>query len=177
MCIRDRSKELARILGITVRRVNQLADEGEVFQREVSGNFDCVECVAAYYNNKFTDEDYKEQYNKERALHEKAKREKAEIELSEMKAEVHKAEDIEFFMTDMLTTFRNRMLSIPSKLAPQLTGVNNTNLISSMLRSEIMQALEELSEYDPEEISGTKPPEEEIRKKEEELEEIKNQEE
>jgi hypothetical protein len=46
-----------------------------------------------------------------------------------------------------------------------------------MLRSEVRQALAELSEYDPEEISGNKPPEEEIKKKEEELEKIKNQEE
>lgn len=144
------SNELAEILGISKRRVNQIADEGIVFQREISGNFKMVECVEQYYANKFSEEDYKVKYNEEHALLEKAKREKAELEVGKMKNELHASEDVEMVMTGMLVNFKNRILAIPSKLAPQIVGIKNINKINELTDEELRDALIELSEYDPE---------------------------
>lgn len=93
--------------------------------------------------------DISEEFNKEHTLLEKAKREKAELEVALMKGTVHASEDVEREMTKMLSAFRSRVLSIPSKIAPKAGITDDITAIESMLRDEIYNALKELSEYDP----------------------------
>ncbi len=143
------ARYLAEILGITERRVNQIASEGRVFTRDLNGKFDVVECVAAYYKEKYVPADKNVNYDEEKALHEKAKREKAELLLAKMKNELHSAEDIELIMTNMIVTFRNKLLAIPSAIAPSLVRLKNINKISEMIDLKIREALLELSEYSP----------------------------
>ena len=55
-------------------------------------------------------------------------------------------------MTNMLMSFKSRLLSIPQKVAPLIVGEDDINRISEVLEKEIFETLEELSEYDPEKI-------------------------
>lgn len=142
------ARQLAEILGITERRVNQIANEGRVFQRDLNGKFDVVKCVEAYYREKFAKNDDELSYEREKALHEKAKREKAELQLLKMKNRLHAAEDVELIMTEMLVRFRNRILGIPAALAPKLYR-KTVPKIAEILKNELHSALTELSEYDP----------------------------
>ena len=88
---RGSGAELARLLGITDRRVRQLADE-EILTREPEGDYLLPEVIAEYYAYKYkTDESV--DLMKEKALHEKTKRELAELELAKRRNEVHDAED------------------------------------------------------------------------------------
>ena len=101
---RGSGAELARLLGITDRRVRQLADE-EILTREPEGDYLLPEVIAEYYAYKYkTDESV--DLMKEKALHEKAKRELAELELAKRRNEVHDAEDVHIVMVDMLTKLR-----------------------------------------------------------------------
>ena len=56
---------------------------------------------------------------------------------------------MENFLTDMLVNFKNRLLSVPQKVAPLIVSEDDINVILDILEKEIFQALEELSEYDP----------------------------
>ena len=49
----------------------------------------------------------------EKALHERVKRHISELRLQTMKGELHKAEDVEKVMTDMLTSFKNKGYEYP----------------------------------------------------------------
>lgn len=142
------ARQLAEILGITERRVNQIANEGRVFTRDLNGKFDVVKCAEAYYREKFAKDDDELNYEREKALHEKAKREKAELLLLKMKNRLHWAEDVELVMTEMLVRFRNRILGIPAAIAPKLYR-KSVPQIAEILKRELHSALNELSEYDP----------------------------
>lgn len=51
-------------------------------------------------------------------------------------------------MTEMLSNLRTQLLGLPSKLAPQLEGMNRDQVYDVMTR-EIEEKLSELSEYTP----------------------------
>ena len=138
-----KSKELAGILGVTQRRVNQLAKD-KVFERN-GGCFDLAQSVQAYVTYTAAEND---ELRQEKTLHERAKRRKAEFELARLENRLHDAADVEQCLIGMLVTFRNRILSIPQKLAPQLLGLKNISEIYDLINEELRNALQELSEYD-----------------------------
>ena len=57
----------------------------------------------------------------------------------------------------MLIKFKNRILSLPPKLAMQLSGESDINNMIHIIKAEMENALEELSQYDPDEIDGVTP--------------------
>lgn len=149
------TRQLAEVLGISVKMIYKLIKQGYLKNKE-KNLFYLPDVVPAYVKykeglleTKHAKNDPKQIYDLEHAKHEKAKREKAEIQLQLMKGEVHAKEDVQRELNKMLTAFRARVLAIPSKMAPRLTGINNTNKIETMLRGEVNTALKELSDYDP----------------------------
>ncbi len=145
---------LAKMFGVTRRYVNQLAKEG-VLERRAPGRWPLETNVIKYIeflrSGKSDPEgqESKSIYWEERAKHEAAKREMAELNLAKLKNQMHDAADVEMVMTNMLTVFRNRILGIPQKLAPKLISMNNLAEISSIIETELMEALSELKDYDP----------------------------
>lgn len=85
----------------------------------------------------------------EQYKHEKAKREITEIKLALIKGKVHRSEDVERVMTDMLSTFKSKIRGIPIKLAAQIKSNMNMSQISTLILKEIDNTLLELSAYDP----------------------------
>lgn len=148
------SKVIGEIIGTTDKWVRQLAYEGKIPKHE-SGSYELVPTIKAYINyikvgNDAQKGSDKSKLDKEKYLHEKAKREKAELILGEMKGELHDAAIVEEVVTNMLSNFRAKLLSIPPKTAPILLGVDSIPEIQEILETKIYEALKELSEYDPE---------------------------
>lgn len=145
------SADTARVLGITARRLQQLTKDG-IIAKENYGKYEMTKVVPAYLQfriSQLESEDEKElNFKKEKTLLTRAQRKKAETELSVMKGELHKAEDVERVMNNMLSAFRNRCLTIPSRASPTLVN-KSLNEIKLSLRAEINEALQELSNYDP----------------------------
>lgn len=141
------SMDLARLLGITDRRVRQLTNEG-VIKRRPEGDYDLTQSIQAYYEFKLMP-DEEVDYNIEKALHERAKRELAELELARQRGKVHAASDVEAVMTDMLTNLRSNLLALPTKLAGTLAQRDQA-YIAGVLEAEIEDRLTELSDYSPE---------------------------
>lgn len=146
------SAEIAEILGIGVRRLQQLTKEG-IIPKIAHGKYEIAEVVTAFlewkvsqYENAQEDD---QNLRKERTLLTRVQRKKAEHELAIMKGELHKSEDVERVMNDMLSSFRARCLVIPNRAASLV--VNKTiEEARTMLKAEIYEALQELSDYDPE---------------------------
>jgi len=146
--------ELAQILGLSVRRINQLVKEN-VLKKEISGKFNTADTLETYYKFKFkTDEDLT--YEHEHALLERAKREKAEIELAQLKNSLLYASDVEQLMKNIIQTFNTKTLSIPQKCAPKILGQTNLPVITEIIKREICSALTELAQIPAENLEEAK---------------------
>ena len=66
-----------------------------------------------------------------------------------MQGELHKSEDVERVMTDMLMSIKTKLLSMPSKLAPILVSRNDIDFVKRTINSEVLEVLNELKEYNP----------------------------
>src|SRR6516165_10899220 len=76
-----------------------------------------------------------------------AETEMAHMNLAERKGQLHDARDVEFIMNNMLTYFKQRVLSIPSRVARLCVG-KSFREIFDLLSTEIELCLRELSSYD-----------------------------
>ncbi len=111
-----------------------------------------IKRYARYLKSGQVTEDEKEatkRYWEERALHEAAKRKMAELKLAQLNNRLHDADTVELVMTDMLTTFKNRLLALPQKVSPKIIGLKNIAEVNDILATEINEALTELSNYSP----------------------------
>ncbi|AIY81962.1 phage DNA packaging Nu1 family protein [Clostridium botulinum 202F] len=152
-------KELANILGITSRRVRQLREEGFFSFAENGKKYSLEKCVQEYIEYKVkaeTNMGTSIDREKEQAEHEQIKKNISKLKLRKLKKELHEASDVELFLSEMLINFRNRLLSIPSKVAVQILGEEDINRIIEILQKEMYETLEELSEYNPDKINREK---------------------
>ena len=146
---------LGEIFGLKDRRIRQLAEEGIVV-RAAKGRYKLAQSVKNYIlalklameggNLKLVDDEI--DLSEEKAIHERVKRRISELKLQTMKGELHKAGDVEIVMTDMLASFKTRVLNIPSKTAPALEN-RDAAYIKECLTGEVLEALNELKDYDP----------------------------
>lgn len=150
-------KELATIIGITPRRIRELRQEGFFETIPGSKKYDLAKCVQEYIEYKIKAEvKTGKTLDKEeaQAKHESIKMEISILKLRRLKRELHEAKDVENFLSNMLINFKNKLLSIPSKASIQIVGEQDINKIMAVLNKEVIETLEELSEYDPDEIEG-----------------------
>ncbi len=146
---------MANIFSLSERRVRQMAEEGIVV-RAAKGRYRLVESLKNYMlalklaaeGMNAENPDGEININEEKALHERVKRHISEMKYRVMKGKLHKAENVERVMTDMLASFKTRLLNIPSKVAPSLEN-RKTAYIKDRLSKEISEVLNELKDYDP----------------------------
>lgn len=144
------TKEMSEILGLSDRRIRQLAEEGSLV-RVGHGKFDLPASIQTYIESIKERSKSSEELdlNKERTLLTRANRQKVELELKIMKGELHRSEDVESVMNDMLSSFRAQMLVLPNKIAPLVLGQTELESVKSIIKKHIFDALQELSDYDP----------------------------
>lgn len=141
------SRVVADWLGISERRVRQLKDEG-ILVEKTPGFYDLKPSVARYIDYlRGKNSGGAINYTDERAKLVRAKREGQELELERARGNLHTSEDIEAALTAMLLNFKNRMLTIPAKLAPQLCKLTEQASTFDLLKDAIDEGLSELSDY------------------------------
>lgn len=151
--------ELAKYIGVGTRQIRRLAEEGLLI-RTSNGRYKLQESVYNYIlnlkvNNQRVEKD-EELLNldREKAKHEKVKREMAELKLALMKGSMHKSEDVQQVMVDMLANFKTRCLALPAKVAPSLVNQSSRAEIQEALQKEMNQLLCELKDYSPKDFYG-----------------------
>lgn len=146
---------LGKIIGVTDRRIRQLADEG-LLTKVSSGRYNLQESLHSYIlqlrvandaEKNSPDLEDKLDYGMEKAMHERVKRHITELKYALMKGQVHRSEDVESVMTNMLTNFKTKIISLPSKLTPLLVNRDDKKYILDLLTNEMHEVLNELSEY------------------------------
>lgn len=150
-------KELAQCLGVSSRRIRQLKEDGLFQQQAGVRGYSLETCIQEYIEYKVNAETGRRaSISKERvqAEHEEIKKQISVMRLRKLRMELHEAADVEFYLSDMLTRFKNRLLSLPPKLAMEVSGESDMNRIIQIIQKDLLDTLEELSEYDADEIDG-----------------------
>lgn len=147
--------QLARLLDITPRHVQRLTIDG-VLTRAVDSDGTALRgrytllsirdyCRYIRSQNRVDNESqstWDALKNKRLAV----ETEISSLRLKEQKGQLHQARHIEFIWTNMLTYFKQRMISIPSKVARRCVG-KNFRQIYDIVSTEIELGLRELSAY------------------------------
>ena len=138
------------------RRVTILTKEG-VLPKARYGKFPIKECVRAYiaYIQK---DDGPIDNNQEKARLTKAQADKTEIEVMALRGEVVSIQSVIDEVDKMLKAFRQKALSMPSKISPLVYSEKSVASIRAILEDEINEVLSELSSYSPNKPNGSTAP-------------------
>ena len=135
--------QFAQIVGLTQSRISRMIDEGILKRGDTASGIPFVENLKKYYEYKFGiagDIDGKA----EMARLTKAKRELTEMEVAQRRSELLEAAQVENFVVETLTNFRNKFSGFPAKLSLQLEGKTVTQ-INKILTAEVEDLLIELA--------------------------------
>ena len=136
--------QFANIVGVTQQRISKLIAEGILKRGDTASGIPFVENLKKYYEYKFGiagDIDGKA----EMARLTKAKRELTEMEVAKRRGELLEAAQVESFVVETLTNFRNKFSGFPAKLSLQLENKSVTQ-INRLLTAECDELLNELAD-------------------------------
>ena len=151
------SKTIAALFDMTPRRVQQLTKEGVIAAVKDDDGLQ-----NALHNENTAKANGREPSKKDseiegRRLEAEAdlKRSKADIaalQLSELEGTMHRSEDVEAVMTDLVYNIRSMLVALPGRLAVDVTGAATPAEASEIIRTEVYKILTELAgyKYDPE---------------------------
>lgn len=157
------SQVIAKIFGISTRRVEQLKTEGVIQGQGKPTKYDLLPTIQAYIKylsdkaygreKKQTDAQLETAKLEAEKRIKTAKAEMAEIELKELQGKMHRAEDVEAIVTDHVFFLRSMLMAMPGKLAVDLAGTHTAAEQADRVKQEIYYILENLAgyRYDPEE--------------------------
>lgn len=154
---------IAKIFGVSTRRVEQLKTEGIIKGQGKPTKYDLLPTIQAYIRYLSDKANGREKKQKDATLETEkleaekriktAKAIKAEIELKELQGKMHRAEDVEAIMTDHVFFLRSMLMAMPGKLAVDLAGTHTAAEQADRVKQEVYYILENLAgyKYDPEE--------------------------
>ena len=154
---------IAKIFGVSTRRVEQLKAEGIIKGQGKPTKYDLLPTIQAYIkylSDKANGREKKETMaNLEEAKLtaeveiKKSKAEAARLELKELQGKMHRAEDVEAIFTDHVLFLRSMLLAMPGKLAVDLSGEHTAAEQAETVKREVYYILNNLADYryDPEE--------------------------
>lgn len=155
---------IAKLFGVTDRRVQQLAKDGVIPAASVRPyKFDLLPTVQAYIRYLSDKANGKESKSADTVQAEadklraeadlkQSKAKIAEMQLKELEGKMHRSEDVESVMNDLVYTVRSMIMALPGRLAMDIVQTSNANEASALIRSECYKILNELAgyKYDPE---------------------------
>lgn len=155
---------IAKLFGVTERRVQQLAKEGVIpAAQQRPYKFDLLPTVQSYIKHLSDKANGKEQKSTDTVQAEadklraeadlkQSKAKIADMQLKELEGKMHRSEDVEAMTNDLVYTVRSMIMALPGRLAMDVVQLTNANEASALIRSECYKILNELADYkyDPE---------------------------
>lgn len=157
---------IAQLFGVTVRRVQQLTQEGIITTVDVKSatgrnvkRYELAPTIKKYIkylsdkannrNQKSTD--LEDQKLEGEIRIKDARAQKLEMELQELRGEMHRSEDVEAVTNELVYSIRSMLLALPGRLAVDTCNAASPAEASDLIRQECYQILVELSDhqYDP----------------------------
>lgn len=144
------STELACILGLTGRRIRQLAEDG-VLQKNGKGRFVLADAVQRYLLtfSPADEEDVELSRNRLRSevMLKQSKATIAKLEAAELQSKMHRSEDVAAMTEDLIYTIRGALMSLPGRLAVDAAAAESASEASEIIRREVYEVMRELAKY------------------------------
>lgn len=148
--------ELTTLLGVSRRRVQQLAQEGALIQEETKQGirYLLIESLIAYANYCKGDQQEKDLDKKKKLAeirYKEAKAKKEEILLQEISGEMHCSDHVRLLFSDMIGQTRAAFIGLPGRIAMDCVGKSASEIAQVMSR-EIYDIMEQMAKggYKPE---------------------------
>ena len=157
------TKVIAKIFGVSTRRVEQLKAEGIIKGEGRPTKYDLIPTVQVYIKylsdkangreKKRTDAELETSKLEAESRYKTAKAEMAELELQELQGELHRASDVEAITTGHVMFLRSMLMALPGALAVDLAAIDKPAEAADRIRQEVNSILNRLANYrsDPEE--------------------------
>lgn len=149
------AEQIARLLGLSHRRVQQLRAEGAMVTERVGNETKYLLAPSLiqyikYLQNKQDKAAVEERIKIADAELKERKAELAGLELKKRKGEVHEAEHVQILMNAMVLETRAALIGLPSRVAMRCYG-KSVNEIANIIKEALNQAMIEMSrkQYDP----------------------------
>ncbi len=141
------AKELAIVLGLTTRRIQQLVQDG-IFEPVQKGKYSLTKSIERYIGL-ITKEATEPDRQRETAEIEikKAKAIVAVMEAQELQGKMHRSEDVAAMTEDLIYTMRGVLMALPGRLAVDVTDVSLTSEAANIIRKEVYKVMGELANY------------------------------
>ena len=128
--------DLAEVLGLTVQRIGQLAKDEVIVARSqmddeehMSRQYDLASSVQGYIKYK------------------KAKARKAELEVEELEGKMHRSEDVELVVGDLISMMRGQLMALPGRLASRVVKLESVAKVIQVIQSEVYDTMNRLADY------------------------------
>lgn len=144
--------ELATVLGLTARRIQQMGQDG-TFVTVSRGKYLLADNVQRYINflskPAVDEEDAKMEKAKRisEAQIKAAKATVAKLEADELKGKMHRSEDVAAMTEDLIYTIRGALTALPGRLAVDVAAVSTAAEVAEIIRREISKIMGELASY------------------------------
>ena len=144
--------ELAVILGVSARRVQQLTQDG-ILPTARRGWYllgDSVQRFIRFSSTPRLSKEEQEEEKNRRKADATIKTSKAAIlamEVRELSGSMHRAEDVAAMTEDLIYTFRSGILALPGRLAVDTAAADTPAEAAEIIKREVHQLMRELSRY------------------------------
>lgn len=144
-------KELANVAGYTYRRLydidRNLPADKKLFVESSDGKYDLAVFVQQWVDyNLAANSDAPEDLDTVKARHEEVKLQKTQLEVEQMRGQLVDVQDVRKLWGDIANTIMQKLIHLPSTVAPMVQGLQSVEVINGIIDAEIRRALNELSE-------------------------------
>lgn len=143
-------QQAAEILGVSTRRLYQIAKESDPPPKDSAGKYPCREfgqwirnrhavSLGVQNNGDVLD------LNAERARLAKEQADKTAMENARLRGELVQVAAVRLLLEKILSAFRTRILSLPTRIATQVIGIKATAEARDLVEEHLQDALNDLS--------------------------------
>ena len=157
MTIYVKTADICSAFGVSNQWVGQLTTQGTLNKMQTDHGklynlFDSLRGYTDSLNEKVTKTAEEKKLDKAKQAAEVkfkvAKAAMAELQAKELSGKMHRSEDVQVFTQDMIDTVKNALLSLPGRLAVEVSLCDTAEECSALIKEAVRDVLAELSEYD-----------------------------
>lgn len=150
--------ELAAVIGVSVRRVQQLSQDGVIIAAsDLRGKYPLADSVQRYITFIMKDKGKEPSVLETEKLQSdvafrKARATKATLEAQELAGKMHRSEDVQAMTEELLYAVRNGLQALPGRLAVDTAAAQSAPEASDVIRREVNLLMGDIAgfRYDPE---------------------------
>ena len=153
-----KTADICAMTGKSNQWIGQLTSQGSITKRSTPFGqmYDDTATMLAYINllearakeaaEKALSPEFKARNDAEISF-KKSKAVKAGLEAKELMGKMHRAEDIEYMVSELLYALRNMILALPGRLAIDMSNISDPAEASERIHAEVCILLEEMTNY------------------------------